>query len=56
MQNDATTLDDTELFAELSEQRALHGEAVANDYGAVILRDATARIEELEAEIARRGL
>jgi hypothetical protein len=54
--DDVTTLGSDKLTAILAEQRALLGESVANDYGEAYCIHARERIEELEAEVARRGL
>ncbi|MCQ4122721.1 hypothetical protein [Rhodococcus tibetensis] len=56
MRDDVTKLGSDELTVSLAEQRALLGESVANDYGEAYCIHARDRIEELEAEVARRRL
>ncbi|WP_169846694.1 hypothetical protein [Rhodococcus marinonascens] len=56
MHIDTTNLADNELIVALSEQRALLGESIANDYGCDTVDGVTRLIGELEAEVDRRGL
>ncbi|MEV0948377.1 hypothetical protein [Rhodococcus sp. NPDC049939] len=56
MDIDTANLGDDELIIALSEQRALLGESIANDYGCDTVGGVTRKIRELESELDRRGL